>query len=261
MAKVFYSVRQKLSGRRDRNMADMHGIANLKGSMKGKRCFIIGNGPSLSLSDLNCLQNEDCFATNTIYQLFDKTPWRPKYYVSIDANILGSMVSSNFSVIADNCEYVFLRSSIRDRISSIEVPDNVRFIFGREFFFNPGRSMKFSDDVEKIVYVCGTVTYVCIQIAVYLGYSEIYLLGVDHNFGYQAINGSIVKTDGQNHMKELDYSSHVIGDLDRMNTSYEKAAEECAKRGVTIKNATRGGKLEIFPRVDFDSLINPSDYE
>lgn len=47
-------------------------IEKLKNINQGKRCFIIGNGPSLKIEDLNALVDEDCFACNRIYGLYFK---------------------------------------------------------------------------------------------------------------------------------------------------------------------------------------------
>ena len=45
-------------------------IKKLKDNYIGKRCFIIGNGPSLRIEDLNCLKGEYTFAANRIYEIF-----------------------------------------------------------------------------------------------------------------------------------------------------------------------------------------------
>ena len=50
-------------------------MRSLKDSHIGERCFIIGNGPSLKLSDLEALKGEFCFGMNRIYELFPKTDW------------------------------------------------------------------------------------------------------------------------------------------------------------------------------------------
>lgn len=59
-------------------------FSSIKESKKGKRCFIIGNGPSLNAKDLDKLVNEDTFGVNEIHRLFSKTLWRPTYYIIID---------------------------------------------------------------------------------------------------------------------------------------------------------------------------------
>ena len=52
-------------------------IRKYKDIGKGKRCFVIGNGPSLKVSDLERIKNEDCFAANRIFKIFPNTTWRP----------------------------------------------------------------------------------------------------------------------------------------------------------------------------------------
>ena len=57
---------------------------------KGKRAFIIGNGPSLTKEDLEMLTNEITFASNRIYKMFDDTEWRPKYFTISDDGVARS---------------------------------------------------------------------------------------------------------------------------------------------------------------------------
>ena len=62
-------------------------MKQFKDLYQGKRCFIIGNGPSLKADDLDCLKNEYTFAANRIYEILDKTDWRPWAYVVVDKNL------------------------------------------------------------------------------------------------------------------------------------------------------------------------------
>ncbi|MFC2055928.1 hypothetical protein ACFLV7_16775 [Chloroflexota bacterium] len=59
-------------------------LAALKNRHKGQRCFVIGNGPSLSTTDLDQLRGEVTFACNKIYLAFNETDWRPTYYAVED---------------------------------------------------------------------------------------------------------------------------------------------------------------------------------
>ena len=104
----------------------------------------------------------------------------------------------------------------------------------------------FSEDVARVVYGGATVTYACIQIAVYMGFKEIYLLGVDCNYCKGSNSNYFFweqKADVMNHKE------------DRMVLSYESAREYADSHGIKIYNATRGGMLEVFERVEFDSLF------
>ena len=63
-------------------------IRSLRNKYKGKRCFIIGNGPSLGIHDLEKIKGEISFGTHRIYEIFDKTSWRPDYYLAQDYKLI-----------------------------------------------------------------------------------------------------------------------------------------------------------------------------
>ena len=103
-----------------------------------------------------------------------------------------------------------------------------------------------------------TVTYVLIQIAVYMGFKEIYLLGVDHSFSRELLpDGSLKINDGVINYFQSNYSksNDTPARIKHMDLAYMQARMYCELNGIRICNATRGGKLEIFERVDFDKLF------
>ena len=51
---------------------------------QNQRCFIVANGPSLAKTDLQLLEDEITFGLNRIYLYFDKTSFRPSYYLSVN---------------------------------------------------------------------------------------------------------------------------------------------------------------------------------
>jgi len=60
------------------------GLKKFKDIHRGKRCFIVATGPSLTLEDVEKIKGEITFGMNSVYKLFDKTDWRPDYYGVID---------------------------------------------------------------------------------------------------------------------------------------------------------------------------------
>ena len=78
-------------------------LALYKGKFTGKRCFLIGNGPSLRAEDLTRLREagEITFAFNRIYSIFDQTPWRPNFYISQDELMLAGCVDTVCGLKAD----------------------------------------------------------------------------------------------------------------------------------------------------------------
>lgn len=120
-----------------------------------------------------------------------------------------------------------------------------------------------------MVYQGWTVSYDALQFAVYMGFSEIYLLGVDCSYrrGYQS-DGTIVENEMEQdyftaaYYDEFEYEDRkdlsltaVANPVFAMRQAFQKAKEVCGEKGIIIKNATRGGKLEIFERVALETLL------
>ena len=97
----------------------------------------------------------------------------------------------------------------------------------------------------------------CLQFAVYMGFSEIYLLGVDHQYSIEMNpDGTMKKTEGvQDHFANDDICTNVPQTY-KSTLSYYAARKYADLHGVKIYNATRGGKLNAFERVDFDKLFD-----
>lgn len=231
---------------------DKKQIKKFKNIHAGKRCFIIGNGPSLRGSDLDKLKGEITFAANRIDPIFEETTWRPNYYCAFDDGFIKNKDNHKFIELID-CDMKFLRKQVY--YYSRNIKGNKCYLntkYSRKYLNNP----KFSNDISKYVYTIGTVTYTAIQIAAYMGIKEIYFIGVDNSYQFER------KKDGtlhQNNDTKNYFGSKVINNgfsaVYEMDIAYKAAKDYADKNGIKIYNATRGGKLEIFERVGFDTLF------
>lgn len=229
-------------------------LRELKNMHSNEICFIIGNGPSLSYEDLDVLHKNKVvtFAFNRIYLIFDKTKWRPDYYISQDEKIL---IRSVDQINDMNLDYKF-------------IPLNYKYYFdvdikGAKYFkIIPSEKGKyhFSDDISKYVGNSGTVVFTATQLASYMGFKKIYLIGVDHSFNkYRNDNGDILIDKKSKDYFIDDYNKDkndlYIPNLDESTRTFLEMKKCCEARGIEVYNATRGGKLEVFPRVCFDDLF------
>lgn len=234
-------------------------LKKLKDSYKGKRCFIIGNGPSLTIEDLNMLKNEITFASNRIFTIYDKTDWRPTFYANQDQVVLENMMEELKDTVSQS-KLCFL-SAHNYGICNEQVKgfDNVLWI-AKRFLPPHNNQYGFSADISKQVIEGLTITYTCMQVAAYMGFSEIYLLGIDHNYPIEIDDdGNIVKNDdsvkayfGEAMVSMSDINLPKVVEMTRAYISAEKFSR---KNNFRIYNATRGGKLEAFERVNFDELF------
>lgn len=213
-----------------------------KNKYKDKKCFIVATGPSLRIEDLHILRKNNmvCFGVNSVLKI--EKEWAADIYVASDSRF----ISDNIKKIHDyNCPYKFIGDSCE------EYWKNSKGDSYKIHVTKAGTEIAdFSEEVSQKVYSgyggSGTVTYVCIQLAVYMGFTEIYLIGADCNYVAGSKNNYFVPGEVEDHMNHKE---------DLMIKAYEYAKKYADTHDVKIYNATRGGMLEVFERVDFDSLF------
>jgi hypothetical protein len=230
-------------------------LLQFKGKHKGKRCFIIGNGPSLLASDLDRLKDEITFATNKIYLMFDKTKWRPSYYICLDTEVF-EPTQNQISKYIECPAFCPIHTILY--LDNLDLTNFFYFCLDSSAFLRPDMKATFSEEMF-ISQWGGTVSYNCMQFAAYMGFNEIYLLGMDNTFmrGVK-LNGEIEpgNSPDKNHFaKEYTSACYWTSKIDAVDAAYKTAREYCEQHNIKIRNATRGGALEIFERVDFDSLL------
>lgn len=221
----------------------------------GKRCFIVATGPSLRMEDLANLKNEITFSMNSIINLYDRTDFRPTYYIIQDGNVerrlhdklIGLTHEASFMGIGDvSCvKEVITSKQAKAYENSFEFYNLLVAYHLYEMSYGDGEKIpsSFSCDGETGFYDGCTVTYSAIQLACYMGFDEIYLLGCDTNHAGHVDDKSNPNKKGTN---DTWYA---------LIHAYEVAKEYADEHGIKIYNATRGGMLEVFPRVDFDTLF------
>lgn len=234
--------------RRTRRMRNIH---------QGRRAFVIGNGPSLKMSDLDRIKDEICFASNKIYLAYGETDWRPTYHMVEDDQIL----STSKDIFRNLENQMFLST---DALAVMDRLPNAIY-YARDFGVNPS-APSFQYCPLGHIWSGYTVLYSCLQFALYFGITEVYLIGVDFNYTKppnvirgEGGNTDVYIADGERNHFHPDYNSAGESwydpNLKYQETAFAKAKDVFETNGRRIFNATRGGLLEVFPRVDFDSLF------
>lgn len=228
---------------------------------KDRRCFIIGNGPSLRVDDLEELhsKNELTFASNKIFRIFDSTLWRPSFYAIVDPGVAKAEAKNIETLVQSHIfSASYLKTLFLNRSDII-------------YFRSMTRLQAFKDTKAPNLFVeipCGgTVAYTMIQLATWMGFNELILLGVD--FDYKLNNlvpspdfpglQSYTPDNTKNYFASdyiKDGESVIAPDLSRIGETYKHLAYLASKDLCPrIINATRGGKLDFFPRGAFEGLF------
>ncbi len=220
---------------------------------KGQRCFIIGTGPSLKVKDLEALKGEYTFGSNRIFEIFPLTSWRPTYYINQDYQLIEKFQNEISAVdvlrkfMPIECKKFFAQKK-----------DTSYFVLRYKEYYP--KEADFSTHIDRYMGQGFTVTYGAIQMAYYMGFSEVYLLGIDHNYSISLDEKGVpIINKGAKDYFEGSRASNKGLNLPRVVEStmaYITAQRFCEKhKGFKVYNATRGGKLEAFPRVNLDNVV------
>lgn len=222
-------------------------LKELKDSHRGERCFVVATGPSLTIEDLNLIKDEYSISMNSGSLLIEKSEWTP--------NILG---------IGDEYVYQKLEKELI-RIFSGEMQKRLLISDYAQSFFQSAKSfrsfpvnflnhkynhektgiIKFSDDCYKITYDNYSIIFNLLQLAVYMGFKEIYLLGTDCNY-------NLPKAHIIDHGATDPFAAHAGERLIYIHSKFKEFADS---RGVSVFNCTRGGMLEVYPRKNLNDII------
>lgn len=229
---------------------------------KGERCFIVGTGPSLQLSDVDRLKDEYTFGVNSCLTMYDKTTWRATYYGIVDSHtveIMGEKLNSKEIPVFFYTDY----DAVYEGENGIAFPkddsENMMLeTFWKRLFPKLIPDTRFSDDITKVVYTGKSVVYAMLQFAAYMGFSEIYLIGVDCNYAQpQMYSENVTYID----FKRKWDQARLQKQGNQMLPQYEVARRYADAHGIKIYNATRGGQLEAFERIDLDKFFEDREKE
>jgi len=244
-------------------------IQQFKNKHIGKRCFLIGNGPSLSMKDLDILHmnNEISFGCNAISRAFSDTLWRPNYFAVQDKVFF----EYQYEMLANtDVEYKFFPDLYvyTNRFSPRQVINTLTHGKGKTILFQQIRpteeeSLLFSPDASKALYLCGTIMYAMMQLAVYMGCREIYLLGVDGGTSSPINQNEYLSkkrhfyAEDEQWLNQFTYDANHTSDFIKQNVdkAYEAAELFTRNNGFIIKNATPGSTIKTFETVNFHSLF------
>ena len=222
-------------------------LASLKDSHKGERCFVVGNGPSLKNTDLSKLKDDFCIGMNRIFLAADELGFCPNILVCVNDLVVEQSV---------------------EEFNNLQMP---KFFSWRarkwlkmdpwsHFIYTSYTSPKFSKDVTRRVWEGATVTNVCLQLAYHMGFSEVILIGVDHSFATKGKPNTTIQSQGDdpNHFSAAYFGKGFrwqLPDLETSELGYRMARQAYEQSGRRILDATIGGKLDIFEKVDYLSLF------
>ncbi len=232
-----------------RMRSDRERLMTFRDRHQGERCFIIGNGPSLKKTDLSLLEDEVSFGMNRIYLMFEELGFPTTYFFAINTLVIEQCASEIRALPMPKFLTWRSRRWMSEDQGAIFVDTDYR---GPE---------SFSTDLTGRVFEGGTVTFVALQAAYWMGFQEVILVGVDHRYSTKGPANATVVSEGQdpNHFHPEYFGRGFrwqLPDLEASERSYRLARAAFEADGRKIIDATVGGQLKVFPKVDYLSLFS-----
>lgn len=248
---------------------------------KGKRCFVIGNGPSINQQDLSLLSDEIVFTVNQLPRnpQFEKV--KTNYHVWVDERFFDLKedspedmelleVMKKVNTDGENRPIVFYKNRALEMIKKYKLDESLDIYYlGDCYLEDKKRALRRLLSICRYVPVFPTVIDYIICIAVYMGFSEIYLLGCDCTGIVSLVNSKLNKGNeaaygykiSDNEKKRLEKVVKLTTIKEEMQSyidlfdTYELLFEYCRRNGTMLYNATDGGLLEGVPRVNLEEVI------
>ena len=221
-----------------------------------QRCFILGTGPSLnnlSCSHVSKLKSEITFGVNFLYKAVVVKDLLPTYYSLCD-NIFWGSSRHTFREVHDRYSLrppVFITDiRARDVLSSYGIFDECITLYTRHY---PVNRMRY--DLTKNLSISMNVIGMSIQVAMYMGFREIVLLGCDYN---SFCSASLLHCyDDNSECCELPkYNLAFYLKYYYLTTSFHYLIAKLAKdMDIKIYNATENSLLDSYPIIPIDHFF------
>ena len=224
-------------------------LGELKDSCKGQACVIIGNGPSMKGFDLSRLEGVTTFCLNRGYLLWEEQGRRPDYLVSVNRLVI-EQFSDQLQAVGTT---LFTPWLMRHSFAA----DNDDVIFFEERWDDA-----FMKDARQGVASLATVTNTTLQIAWYMGFTTVVLIGVDHRFSASDKGNPheliVQEGDDADHFHPDYFAPGTrwhLPDLIQSERGYSLAKQVYEADGRCIIDATAGGHLQIFEKRDLEEIL------
>lgn len=225
----------------------------------GQRAFVLGNGPSLKTADLQRLQGEITFAANKIYLCYDQTDFRPTYWCCSD-----KLVAEQNRAMIGQLKHL--------KIGAFSVEQHLAGLPGVHIVKAPTQASGGQGLIADIDMVAGVhpgvaVTIFMLKLALWMGMSPVYLMGIDFSFivpegsvtREQIFGNNVIVSTGEENHFHPDYrkpgEKWMVPQLDAQRADFGVMKWRYEAAGCVVYNASRKTALNVFEKVDFDQIV------
>jgi hypothetical protein len=239
----------------------------LKNMFTGRRCFLIGNGPSLKTQDITRLKDEVTIVASSFFRHPDAKVVSPPFWVLADPYFWTKpdtyfMPVFKYALEKGVTTRLFAPSGGLPYFANANLGPLIDFhAYHYDHSVNISTPIDFSRGIPPFGQ---NVMTVCLMLALYLGCNPIYFIGCDRD--YWNMTKEEYKTYSVRHFYEEKNPQHTCGDYmpweewlkarETTDYQYDQLKRYAALSGFNIYNATPGGQFDSFPRIDYETLFS-----
>ncbi|MBU2685799.1 MAG: hypothetical protein KKF27_21370 [Gammaproteobacteria bacterium] len=226
-------------------------IRDLEGAFSGP-AWLVGNGPSLAQFPLDFLDTTYSFATGRIARIFSDTTWRPLFYIAVSTDVVRpGVIQDDIYEAMRQADLSFVCDEWLARIRCVGDFVPIKCKHG-----SPDARLEDFDDTwfsrhpDRWVSKFGSSMFVALQLAPWMGFNPLYLIGFDLDYkpagsGNHFVPGYTINPD------EWD----AEGENEAQQRTHQVAYSCLFGMGVEVYNCTNGGELDVYPRRDWRELL------
>ncbi len=233
---------------------------------RGERCFILATGPSIKTQDLTPLRNETCIAVSNFFVHPDYLTIRPRYHcvapyhLPITEEGWQTWMAELAAATADATMLFWLADSGRNDRDG-------RFRGRHVHYLKCGGAwddlLAHGVDLTRTVPGPASVPVMALMVAICMGFKNVYLLGCDHDWILHFNESRHFYEESESALNRADYDEWSGTDLESQCRDYVVLWQQykhlmrlALDRDAHIYNATRGGLLDVFPRVSLETVLD-----
>lgn len=221
-------------------------------------CFIIGNGPSLKNVDLDLIKKFDTMTMNFFYKSQQFKDFESTYHLAIDPNF-------------------YIKESLDYLINTYQNHSNTKFIVKysayqalkdkadcKRFYFVYPKLLQHDEFIEinmdKNMTAAINVSIMAVQCAIYMGYKNIYLLGIDFS-DFVSSKSEHFYGEGINKVINRGNNSYIQPKGDELRwfsmafIHHYALRRYAKKKNVNIVNLTEGSMLDAYPIGHLEDIL------
>ena len=249
---------------------------NLYDKYVGRRCFILGNGPSLNELDFKILRDEYVFTVNMLMEHERFLELNSNFHVMVDQEIFNPSDVSGLDKdyymhkieklyqCKDLILFVPISNAVEIEKKGVNKSINVRYLESYNHYKEIDRI-----EIDKIMPAFNKVIQYAIALAVYMGFEEINLLGCEETGILPYINLIMSGETNDDHCyKDTDDEkkawksflkqkgiSFLFEDQAMVFKRYRLISDFCKRKGVRLQNLTPNSLIDSIQKVSFESVL------